>query len=195
MEKEIRSYEGSIQIETREDEPAKIVGHAAVFNKVSERLGWFREIIRPGAFDGIMEDDVRALFNHDSNIVLGRTKSATLKLEVDEQGLRYTITPPDTTAARDLMMSIGRGDISQSSFGFIIEKDEWEQRDGEDYRIIHKVKRLFDVSPVTFPAYPDTNVAKRSHDQFKEEHKPEPEEKKFDYEAYKQKQVLTLKSK
>jgi len=197
MDKEIRSYDGSIQIETRaENEPPKIVGHAAVFNKVSERLGWFREIIRPGAFDSVLEDDVRALFNHDSNIVLGRTKSATLHLEVDEQGLRYVITPPDTSAAKDLMKSIERGDITQSSFGFIIDKDEWQQEEnGDELRIIHSVKRLFDVSPVTFPAYPDTNVAKRSHDQFKEEHKPEPEKKEFDYHSYKQKQVLTIKSK
>jgi uncharacterized protein len=195
--KELRSYEGSITIETREDEPAKIVGHAAVFNTISENLGWFREIIRPGAFDGVLENDVRALFNHDSNKVLGRTKSGTLTLEVDEKGLRYVINPPDTTIAKDLMKSIERGDINQSSFGFIVEKDEWEeQENGEDLRIIHKVKRLFDVSPVTFPAYPDTDVAKRSHDQFAEEHKEEVKDE-FDYELHKNKvnQILTIKSK
>lgn len=199
MNKEIRSYEGSIEIETRGDEPAKIVGHAAVFNKISENLGWFREIIRPGAFDSVMEDDVRALFNHDSNKVLGRTKSGTLSLEVDEQGLRYVINPPDTTIAKDLIKSIERGDINQSSFGFIVEKDEWEEKEGEDLRIIHKFKRLFDVSPVTFPAYPDTDVAKRSLEQYKDEHKPEgPAQKdEFDYELHKQKitQILTLKTK
>lgn len=195
--KELRSYEGSITIETREDEPAKIVGHAAVFNTISENLGWFREIIRPGAFDGVLENDVRALFNHDSNKVLGRTKSGTLTLEVDEKGLRYVINPPDTTIAKDLMKSIERGDINQSSFGFIVEKDEWEeQENGEDLRIIHKVKRLFDVSPVTFPAYPDTDVAKRSHDHFVDVNKKEQKDE-FDYELHKNKvnQVITIKSK
>lgn len=194
--KELRSFEGSVQIETRENEPAKIIGHAAVFDSESEKLGWFREIIRPGAFDDVLKDDVRALFNHDSNYVLGRTKSGTLSLEVDEKGLRYIISPPETSTAKDLMKSIERGDINQSSFGFIVDKDEWEQRDGEEYRIIHKVKRLFDVSPVTFPAYPETDVAKRSHDQFTEEKKEEKKDE-FDYNSYKQKlnTILTLKTK
>ena len=195
--KEIRSFESTLTIEKREDGSTKIIGHAAVFNSMSEKLGWFQEKILPGAFDNVLEDDVRALFNHDSNIVLGRTKAKTLAISVDEKGLRYDIEPPDTQAARDLMISIERGDVSQSSFGFQVARDgdEWDEDEkGDAIRIIKKIKRLWDVSPVTFPAYPETDVAKRSHDQFKQEHKPE---KKFNYELYKSKvsQILTLKSK
>lgn len=139
-----------------------IVGYGAVFNTLSENLGGFREIIAPGAFDGRLEDDVRALFNHDRNIVLGRIAANTLKLSVDSEGLRYEITPPDTQAARDLIVSMDRGDIDQSSFGFYVDEDSWdEDEDGRVVRTVKKLKRLFDVSPVTFPAYPDAPSSAR----------------------------------
>jgi len=193
MNKEIRSFESTLNIERRDDAPAKIVGHAAVFNKISEKLGWFREIILPGAFDDVLENDVRALFNHDSNIVLGRTKSKTLQLRVDENGLYYEIELPDTQAARDLMISIERGDISQSSFGFSIASngDEWKQdEEKNDLRYIKKVKRLYDISPVTFPAYPDTDAAKRSHDEYVSLQKPDLSGEKLRYET-----IINLKQK
>ena len=186
MKKEIRSFESSLKIEQRaEGEKPVIRGHAAVFNKLSEKLGWFREIILPGAFDNVLDNDVRALFNHDSNLILGRTKSGTLKIGVDSEGLYYEIEPADTQASRDLMVSIERGDVSQSSFGFIVSTngDEWkEDENGDEVRYIRNVQRLFDVSPVTFPAYPDTDVAKRSHDEFVKEHEKKDE---FDYQGYK----------
>lgn len=173
MEKEIRTFESGFTIEARAEEGADVPiirGHAAVFDKLSENLGGFRERIAPGAFDSVLEDDVRALFNHDGNLILGRTRAGTLRLFLDDVGLGYELTPPDTQAGRDLMTSIKRGDVSQSSFAFRVAAggDSWdEDEDGVIIRTITKFGRLFDVSPVTFPAYPDTSVAARSLDLFK----------------------------
>jgi len=165
MEKEERRFLPlKLKIEKREDEPTKIVGYAAVFNSLSENLGGFREKIKPGAFRNALKiSDTRALFNHDRNFVLGRQSAGTLKLKEDKTGLHIEIDPPDTSFARDLMVSIGRGDITQQSFGFTVKKDEWKDLDGDEpLRTLTEVGELFDVSPVTFPAYPDTNVAVRS---------------------------------
>lgn len=140
----------------------KITGYAAVFNKLSEDLGGFREKIDPGAFADVLEGDTRALKNHNSDYVLGRTTSGTLKLKEDDTGLRYEIIPPETQWAKDLMVSIDRGDITQSSFGFRVADDKWETQGEENIRTIIKIAELPDVSPVTYPAYPDTNVQMRT---------------------------------
>jgi HK97 family phage prohead protease len=143
----------------------RIVGHAAVFNSLSENLGGFREIIAPGAFaDAIRTDDVRALFNHDPNMILGRNRAKpepTMLIEEDDKGLRMEIQPPETTYARDLVISMRRGDVNQSSFQFSTLDDKWETRDGIMVRTVLKVKRLWDVSPVTFPAYPEADSGVR----------------------------------
>ena len=175
MDIERRHFNSEIRIEEREgDQLPRITGYAAVFDKLSENLGGFREKIAPGAFDNILGDDVRALFNHDANHVLGRTKSGTLAIGIDANGLTYSIDPPDTQSARDLMASMKRGDIDQSSFGFTVDDDDWvEDDDGRTIRTIKKVSRLYDVSPVTYPAYPDTSAATRSLDKFKESQKPD----------------------
>jgi HK97 family phage prohead protease len=131
-----------------------IGGHGAVFNVLSEDLGGFRERIQPGAFKRTLQQgaDVRALLNHDPNFVLGRTRSGTLRLLEDKLGLAYEVTPPDTQWARDLMVSMRRGDISQSSFQFRAIKDRWSQENGTLVRDVLEAQ-LFDVSVVTFPAY------------------------------------------
>ena len=126
----------------------KIVGHASVFDSWSETLGGifpFKEIVRKGTFtETIKLDDIRALFNHDPNFVLGRNKAGTLELEEDEIGLRVVITPPDTSWANDLIKNLRRGDISQMSIGFIVLEDTWGTQDGIDIREIKKVQ-LFDL--------------------------------------------------
>lgn len=143
-------------------EPTRLVGHAALFGELSEDLGGFREQIASGAFaQTIVDDDVRALINHDPNLVLGRNIAGTLDLAEDERGLAFEIRPPDTTYARDLIESVGRGDISQNSFGFYVQAEEWDGVDGDHpVRTLTRVE-LFDVSPVTYPAYPQTEVALR----------------------------------
>ena len=169
------------EIETRmeEGETVKVVGHASVYNTMSEDLGGFREIIAPGAFDNVLENDVRALINHDGNLILARTTSGTLALSTDEKGLRYEFEMPETSYGKDLAVSMKRGDITQCSFAFTVADDSWETRDGMDVRTINKVKRLFDVSPVTYPAYPDADnlvIAQRGLSVYKEKQEREKEE-------------------
>jgi len=152
-----------VELRTVADRPF-FMGYAAVFNSLSEDLGGFVEKIAPGAFDDVLSDDVRALWNHDPNHVLGRTVSGTLRLKSDKEGLFYEIDPPDTQMARDLQSSIKRGDVDQSSFGFNVaaEGEVWTRDEtGVVTRTITKIGRLYDVSPVTYPAYPETKAQAR----------------------------------
>lgn len=158
----------------RDEESRTITGLAAIYNSRAD-LGWFEEEIAPGAFDdAISVSDVRALFNHDPNLLLARQGSGTLKLSVTERGLEYEFDAPNTTVGNDLMVLMERGDVSQSSFAFTIAEggQEWrkEERDGKniDVRRITKIDRLYDVSPVTYPAYEDTTAAKRSYQEMVE---------------------------
>jgi HK97 family phage prohead protease len=164
MEIERRNLELELRVVEDESKKPKITGHAAVFDKLSEPMFGFREKIAPGTFTKtIKKDDVRALFNHDANYVLGRNKAKTLRLKEDDEGLYIEIDPPDTQWSRDLQESIRRGDISQMSFGFIVVTDEWEHKPNKDsIRTLTEVK-LFDVSPVTYPAYPETTVKVRDY--------------------------------
>lgn len=159
--KELRVIE---ELPTSNTEPV-IEGYASVFDSWSEELGGefpFRERVVKGAFEeSIQRDDIRALFNHDPNYVLGRNTSNTLSLEEDEKGLRVRITPPQTQWAKDLLVSIKRGDITQMSFGFTVILDRWSYEDNIDIRELLKVK-LYDVSPVTFPAYSQTECGIRT---------------------------------
>jgi len=152
---------GTLRAIRADGDKPKLAGYAAVFNTLSEDLGWFREKIAPGAFARSLREnaDVRALFNHDANQVLGRSKAHTLTLSEDADGLKVEIMPPDTVAGRDTVTLVERGDVSQMSFGFITRKDEWDHENM--IRTLIDVD-LFDVSVVTYPAYPDTSVAKRS---------------------------------
>ena len=131
-----------------------IRGYAAVFNSPSEDLGGFIEYIAPGAFDNVMNDDVRGFYNHDWNYLLGRVSSGTLRIFVDEVGLGYEIDLPNTSYANDLVELMKRGDVNQSSFAFMIESDKWEVKGKQNIRTITKVSRLIDVAPVVIPAYP-----------------------------------------
>lgn len=169
------------KVEVRADGDGKVAtvrGYAAMYDRRSENLGGFVEIIKRGAFDEVLKDDVRALFNHDANLILARSKNGdgTLRVGVDDTGLWYEFTPPDTQAGRDLVVSLKRGDVDQSSFAFAVRREgqDWKDEDGGKLmvRTISKVARLYDVSPVTYPAYPDTTVATRSLEDFKKEVAP-----------------------
>lgn len=165
LERRFVSAQG-LRIERRDGAPVRLVGHAAVFNALSENLGGFREQIKPGAFaDAVKTDDVRALFNHDPNFVLGRSTNGTLRMVEDAKGLAVEIDVPETPQIRDLVLApIERGDVSQMSFGFSVNPggQDWaEDSEGRLIRTLTSV-RLYDVSPVTFPAYPQTDIAMRS---------------------------------
>ncbi len=152
------------RMENAEQNGNTIRGYAAVYNSDSEWMGGFYEQIERGAFDDVMNDDVRAYFNHDENLLLGRVSSGTLRIGTDARGLFYEVDLPNTTYANDLAELMKRGDVNQSSFAFLIDADRWEQRDGKTYRIIEKVSRLLDVSPVAQPAYPDATSELKKRD-------------------------------
>ena len=162
-----------LRVSRADDKPDKIKGYAARFNTLSEDLGGFREKIDPGAFSKSLAGgaDVRALVNHDPNLVLGRNTAGTLNITENKTGLKVAITPPDTQAGRDITTSIERGDIDGMSFGFRTITDKWERVDDEEIRTLKEVE-LHDVSAVTYPAYADTSVAVRSLDAHKESIKP-----------------------
>ena len=156
-----------------------IVGHAAVYNSWSQDLGGFKERVLPGAFaKSLGVSDVRALFNHDPNFLLGRTKSGTLTLSDEAKGLHIDALPPDTQTIRDLVLEpMRRGDVDQMSFSFIVRGDElWDREPTAGTGAVWRSPKqagglyerdlldleLFDVSPVTFPAYTRTDVAVRA---------------------------------
>lgn len=169
--KPVRRYTRSglpVGVQSRADGKKVISGYAAVFYDPNDPGTEYRiwsdtvERIMPGAFDrALREDDVRGLFNHEENNILGRTKSGTMRLSVDKRGLKYEIDPPDTQCARDLMQSLERGDIDGSSFLFRPVENTY--RDVDDLWIIERTEvKLFDVGPVCFPCYEASSASVRS---------------------------------
>lgn len=173
MMMERRSLAGQrAAVQLRADGTAKrIEGYAAVFYRASDPGTEFWlwddmvERIQPGAFDrAIREDDVRGLFNHDPSRVLGRNTAGTMQLTVDATGLRYSIEPGDTSTAADVLAHLQRGDVSGSSFSFAPRTITWTQTqvDGRDIWVRDVVEvELYDVGPVTFPAYSATSSGAR----------------------------------
>lgn len=162
---EVRRFAGA---EIRDEGGGRLEGYAAIFNQKSLLLGSFREVIKPGAFARALREgqDVRALVNHDPSRIIGRTKSGTLKLSEDRKGLRFSVDLPDTECGEALLESVRRGDIDQCSFSFTAQKQAWlEEKNAEgkmeQVRELHDVD-LFDVSAVTYPAYPQTSLSARS---------------------------------
>jgi HK97 family phage prohead protease len=166
MEKRIFNIE--TRVDSTEDGRDLVVGHASVYDSRSNNLGGFYEFIERGAFteELIANSDVRALINHDPNLILARNTSGTLNLTADERGLKYEFEMPETSYGKDLAISMKRGDITQSSFAFTVAEDDWSTDDeGNNIRTIKKIDRLYDISAVTYPAYnmaeSDLVVAKR----------------------------------
>ncbi len=183
MEKRIFNLES--RVEQREDGKEVVIGHASVYNSRSEDLGGFYEYIAEGAFtdDLIKKSDVRALINHDPNMVLARSKNGegTLKLTPDTKGLAYSYEMPDLSYAKDLSVNLRNGNITQSSFAFTISSDVWSTDDeGNDIRTITGIDKLYDISSVTYPAYAhaesDLIVAQRGLAVYKERKENQKEE-------------------
>jgi uncharacterized protein len=164
---ERRYYEPKIEIREENGQPV-IEGMAAIYGMESNDLGGFVEIIEPGFFENVLGEDVRSLWNHNGDLVLGRTRSGTLVLEDTPAGLRTITYPPDTTWGRDTVTSIRRGDVTGMSFAFRVSQEgqRWETRpDGTEVRYLLRggATDLKDISPVTYPAYPQTSVSVRAH--------------------------------
>ena len=177
----INADEVELRVVGGDGEPKKITGYAARFKKDSLDLGGFVEQIAPGAFaNALKNSDVRALKNHDPNLILGRSTNGTLSLNENTIGLKFEVEPPDTATGRDTLAEVKRGDITGASFSFIVAPggDSWSQKDGRAMRVINEVEELFDVGPVTYPAYPDTAVATRSLEAFKAQQAQPPAETK-----------------
>lgn len=155
----LRTDQPEFRVQRSEGSKPVLTGYAAVFDQKID-FGPFTESVARGAFQDSLanKDDVRALFNHDPNFVLGRSTNGSLLMEEDSKGLLVRIELPDTQFARDLAVSVDRGDVSQMSFGFWIEAEEMIRNEGEKTHFKIVKAKLFDVSPVTFPAYPTTEV-------------------------------------
>ena len=182
MEKRIFNIKS--KVEKRQDGSDVVIGYASVYDSRSENLGGFYEYIDKGAFTDelIKKSDVRALINHDPNLILARNTSGTLKLDADPKGLRYEFKIPDTTYGKDLAVNMRNGNLSQSSFAFIVKDDEWStDDDGNDIRTIKEIDSLHDISVVTYPAYrqaeSDLVIAQRGLASYKEKQKNQDEEK------------------
>jgi uncharacterized protein len=161
MQVERRLTEG-LEIETREDGQVKLNGLGIVFNKWSLNLGGFIEMIEPDAVRGIDFTDAVSLFNHRDDNILGRVPD-TMTVSVEEAGVRYIVDLPDSPIGQNVRVAVQRKDVKGSSFGFTVDQDTWFKReDGVWERRIKQFKRIYDISPVVFPAYPDTTVAMRS---------------------------------
>lgn len=161
MTMERRALTEPVEFRAAEDGSKQVVGYAAVFDVETDIGGMFREKIARGAFSKAIKGDVRSLFDHNTALILGRTKSGTLRLQEDDRGLHYEVDLPDTQAGRDLRVSMDRGDIDGSSFAFRVTKQSWDESSEPALRTIEEVE-LYEVGPVTFPQYPEAAVGLRS---------------------------------
>lgn len=160
---ERRTLENACNYRQLDDNNVIIEGYAALFNVESRDLGGFTEVILKGAFNNCDMSDVVATFNHDNNIVLARRfqDQGSLTLNVDEKGLKYSFVAPSHTWGEYLTEAIKRGDIRHSSFAFTIKEQKFEKKE-KIMRYITKFQKIYDISPVTDPAYYETNVDIRS---------------------------------
>lgn len=196
MSKYKRYTHAPVEVREDGDKPARGFGHFLVFNKETELWPKFREKIDPGALDDVMNDDVAVLTNHDTNLILARTSAGTATIGKDEIGGTVEWTFPDTTAGRDTLENMRNGNISGMSFGFTIKDDKLERNNetGVVTRTIMKIARLYDASPVAFPAYPQTDAQLRSEIESRADYpKPEPEQHPDDDMAKRQRIEMKLK--
>lgn len=163
----------NLQLRQFDNDSNDVEGVAAVFDREAE-IGWFTEKIDRHAFDHTDMSDVVLNFNHDNSLLLAGTRNGSLQLQVTDEGLLQKASIIDTTQGRDVMKLVRSGLISSMSFAFSIAKggEIWETRsDGREYRTITDIDRIYDVSLVTFPAYPQTSAWMRNGDELAEQHK------------------------
>lgn len=183
QEIENRALVGSVELRQTDQGQPEVFGYALKWG-AKYRFAWFTEEIQRGALDEADTSDVRILFNHNQDLVIGRTKSGTAQIGFDEVGMWYRSSIPDSPTGQNLMESLKRGDVDQSSWAFSIARDEtgrsigdkWIIEEGKEHRIITRVATVYDASPVTYPANPDTSAAKRSLDEFRNSNKEISEE-------------------
>ncbi|MEK4026303.1 HK97 family phage prohead protease [Sporosarcina sp. FSL W7-1283] len=164
MKIERRNYPiTDMEVRSEEGKPTTLRGYAAVFDQLSVPLYGFREKIQKGAFaESISKNNIKALWNHNSDFPLGSTNGSTLRLEEDERGLLFELDLPDNSWGRDAGVAIQRKDVDGVSFGFSVKKDSWDNTNPEQsIRTLEDVE-LIEISPTPFPAYPSTNVSARS---------------------------------
>lgn len=171
-EMELRIIPSSVELRESEDGKRTITGYAVKWNQLSERLGYyyrFRERFTKGAFaDSLKSDTQKAHWNHNTDTVLGSTRSGTLRLLEDDTGLRFENDLPNNSWGNDAYESIKRGDVDGVSFAFRKEVEEWDESDPDNIvRTISKAK-LREVSPTPYPAYPQSEVQARNYDPYKE---------------------------
>jgi len=158
-----------LQTRAAENGGVTLRGYALRFG-VAYNMGWFDEEVAPGALDGADMSDVRVLFNHDANIILGRTAAQTARVGIDKEGMWYEVDLPNSPNGENAREAVDRGDVTQSSWGFSLVRDEagksigdkWEVRNGRKYRTLTAIDVVYDASPVVYPANPDTSIATRS---------------------------------
>lgn len=165
-EKEMRCVKvAELRADDAAGENPKIVGEAAVYN-IEVDIGGYIEVIEPGFFEGVLGEDIRSLWNHNTDYPLGRTTNDTLRLMDGPKALNVEIEPPATSWGRDALESVRRGDVDGMSFMFTTKKDgdRWEMENGVTRRTLLRggCEKLYEVSPVTFPAYPQTSAAVRA---------------------------------
>jgi HK97 family phage prohead protease len=158
---ERRDIPVEIAVRELEDDAFTFEGHAAVFDQLSEDLGGWRERIKRGAFKRVLGDDVRFLVNHDPSLLLARTRNGTLRLKENPTGLHTEADIAPTTIGKDLRILVERQDLTQMSFAFMVAEAEWDDEDGELIRTVTRMEALYDVSAVTYPAYPQTDAGAR----------------------------------
>ena len=187
MEKEVRLLQTEFELRETDDGKEVIEGYAALFDDPADEQMGFIEKIAAGAFSkAIKNTDTRALINHNPGKVLGRKSSGTLRLIEDDKGLYYEVDPPNTTYANDLIESMKRGDIDQSSFAFIVSKEEWDESGDIPVRTILEVEELHDVSPVTFPWYENTESGLKTKSKVLAEHRSKKQAEKDSLENIKE---------
>lgn len=199
LEKETRSALDVLEVRKQEEGSSVVVeGYSLLFDSWSEDLGGFKEVVNRNALKNTNMSDVRALFNHNADHVLARTSAETLKLDIDDKGLKFRFKTPDTSYGRDLAENLRNGNVNQCSFGFRIADEgdsfEYDSKEGIYKRSLNNIAEIADVSIVTYPAYSETSVAPalRSIENIKKEEVDAQKQKELEQRKRKLKLELEL---